>query len=482
MLKKSSLTKGSFGVLEKAMNYVNGNSHSFLKLANSDPKRFESPFPVNQIKPEERLTQVTKLSNGVRIVTETPSLPGPVTLGVLLETGTSNETKDSSGALFSIKSTYYKSNLNTNETINYGMVQMSGGKYDMNYDRERTLFKASCLSHDVSDIFAMMSDCVLEPRSQIAANAAISKMKYQRKVEAVKNPGQDDTDSILSQAFGHHGLGMPILGYEKNTENLNAFTLQKFQIENFSPERIIIAGVGVENHGEFVSLVEDHWASIRYGSRQTQKIEQAFSEFELRTVDPNSHKNDIYLVFESVASSHEDMIKACLTRELFGSADVGNPNNQETNFGLFVGELYNKEKSVYAAECFNLHFNNSGLLGFRLNTSGEASNKTIEALTKVVHSLDKLTEKDLVLAKKRLTRKVLEATADDYLRVGEILNHQSIFGENKLQNMLKAVEAVNVHDLSGFIRGTLRNKAGLFVKGSHPSSVYGLGKIKELLK
>lgn len=46
---------------------------------------------------------------------------------------------------------------------------MSGGHFEMNYDQESTYFGASCLAHDAVDVFNMISDCALEPRSVLAA-------------------------------------------------------------------------------------------------------------------------------------------------------------------------------------------------------------------------------------------------------------------------------------------------------------------------
>ena len=40
----------------------------------------------------------------------------------------------------------------------------------MDYDQERTYYKANCLNYDVVDIFNMMADCALEPRSVTAAS------------------------------------------------------------------------------------------------------------------------------------------------------------------------------------------------------------------------------------------------------------------------------------------------------------------------
>ncbi len=54
-----------------------------------------------------------------------------------------------------------------------GMIQMSGGNVEMDYDQEKMYFRGHCLEHDVYDIFQLLIDAALEPRSQIAANVGI---------------------------------------------------------------------------------------------------------------------------------------------------------------------------------------------------------------------------------------------------------------------------------------------------------------------
>lgn len=43
-------------------------------------------------------------------------------MSILLKVGTRDETPETSGALHSIQNTYLKTIMNTNETINYGIV------------------------------------------------------------------------------------------------------------------------------------------------------------------------------------------------------------------------------------------------------------------------------------------------------------------------------------------------------------------------
>ena len=70
-----------------------------------------------------------------------------------MDVGTRDETHDSSGAMLALKNTYIKTQKHTNETMNYNVIQMSGGNLDMDYDQERTYFRGSCIEYDAIDMF-----------------------------------------------------------------------------------------------------------------------------------------------------------------------------------------------------------------------------------------------------------------------------------------------------------------------------------------
>jgi len=62
------------------------------------------------------------------------------------------------------------------------------------------------------------------------------------------NTGEDLTEHLLQAAFGTHGLGQPLKGLRHNYKYLHASVLQKFQLENINPERIVVGAAGVDNH------------------------------------------------------------------------------------------------------------------------------------------------------------------------------------------------------------------------------------------
>jgi len=132
----------------------------------------------------------------------------------------------------------------------------------MEYDQESAYFGAHCLAHDVVDVFGVVADCALEPRSVVTANVGAAKNVETHKLDAYLKTGESFNNAIFKTAYGLKGLGLPLKGLSGNVGNLNHYTLQKFQLENITPNKIYVCGAGIENHGEFVDLVADKLSHI----------------------------------------------------------------------------------------------------------------------------------------------------------------------------------------------------------------------------
>lgn len=68
------------------------------------------------------------------VLTESVSVPSTVNLGVFADVGSRDEDAESSGALLLLKHVALKTALTTNETVNYGVFQMSGAKFEVKYN------------------------------------------------------------------------------------------------------------------------------------------------------------------------------------------------------------------------------------------------------------------------------------------------------------------------------------------------------------
>jgi predicted Zn-dependent peptidase len=142
---------------------------------------------------------------------------------------------------------------------------MSGGDMTMNYDQESMFFKGHCLEYDTIDMFQMMVDIALEPRSVLAANVAKSKNAKSHDLAnhmAKFDPSSADADHLLRTAYGYNTLGMPLMGTGSNIGNIDARMLQQFIMDNITPKKCTIVASGVKNHNEYVELVKERLGEV----------------------------------------------------------------------------------------------------------------------------------------------------------------------------------------------------------------------------
>lgn len=93
------------------------------------------------------------------------------------------------------------------------------------FDQESTYFSAHCLAHDAVDVFGVLADCALEPRSVVASEVGAYKNAETHKLDAFLKTGESFNDAIFKTAYGVKGLGLPLKGLQGNVKNLTHYTL-----------------------------------------------------------------------------------------------------------------------------------------------------------------------------------------------------------------------------------------------------------------
>lgn len=246
------------------LNRVDSGTTAY-NVAKYDPTQMLTGHKPMFLNEQQAEYNVTNLNNGFTVLTETSTFPSAVNMGFLMDVGTRDENAENSGALLALKNTYLKTLKHTNETMNYNVIQMSGGYLDMDYDQERTYFRGQCIEYDTIDMFQVMVDIALEPRSVMAANVARSKNQKTHDLDhhlQKFDPFMTAQELILRTAYGYNTLGMPRHGLESNVGNLDARCLQQFIMDNITPKKCLIVANGVKNHKEFVDLTRERLGDL----------------------------------------------------------------------------------------------------------------------------------------------------------------------------------------------------------------------------
>ena len=432
-----------------------------------------SSFSDNQV-------QTTKLDNGVRVVTRANNVPGQIHMGMLLDVGARDETAETSGSLHSIKVTKYKTALQTNETVNYGMVQMSGGKYDMTYDREVSFYKLSCLDHDVVDLFSMMADCALEPRSILAANVAMNKLSFSHETERKSGRHSDLDDTVMRNIYGDGGLGNALLGDKSNIEHLNAFTLQKFQVENYSPEKLIVSGLGVKNHYEFVELVNEKLNELELSGSLNQRQQAQFREGRI-VLPEKSNSGSLVICVESSGWNGAESLTAQLLSTLLGGVEVNHFDSVVKPEGELYDNFYSKNSGVNSVEAFSQTFNDTGFFGLRLNAMAqEMPSASRNLLSSVKNVLQNLTEEQFNAARKRLKVRVTRALDQPEILIEEWSRSLNTFG-NSQSPLCENLTNLTMQQFKNNALKLLKGKMNVTAQGGNVEQLPELSELKKLL-
>lgn len=377
--------------------------------------------------------------------------------------GTRDETAETSGALLALKNTYLKTLKHTNETINYGMIQMSGGSLTMDYDQEKTYFKGHCIEYDVLDMFQMLVDCALEPRSVLAANVARAKNRKSHDLHNYLHhydPFSGSHENLLRTAYGYNTLGMPHLGLEKNIDNVDARMIQQFIMDNVTPKKGLIVASGVSNHREFVDLVKERLGELLPVPEhlyERKSSEYIGGEFRNWTETPNTN---ITVAFESCEWGHDSVPALHVMGALIGEAQSFAPG---LGFNR-ASKMIQNNTFVDNCHAINHHFSDSGLFGISVEGQGSHSEELMGAVLEELNALkNNISDEDLHRAKSALKMSILKSMETQGDRLEELARNYQTFGELTFHKYIEQVEAVTASDISDCAERVLSNKPTLVV-------------------
>jgi processing peptidase subunit beta len=122
----------------------------------------------------------------------------------------------------------------------------------------------------------MMADCAFEPKNFVAASVGVNKNEKSHQLDAHLGGNQTFNDAVYTAAFGQSSLGNKLYGNKSNVGNLTAYVIQNFQNTQVTPDRIVIAASGVENHQEFVDLVNEKMFFTQLPSKSAQRSQSTY--------------------------------------------------------------------------------------------------------------------------------------------------------------------------------------------------------------
>ncbi|NME81788.1 pitrilysin family protein [Clostridium sp. SM-530-WT-3G] len=251
------------------------------------------------------------LKNGLRVVTEKIEHLNSISIGVMVQNGSRNESQDVNGISHFIEHMFFKG---TDKRTSKGImeeIENVGGQINAFTSKEATCYYIKALNTHIDLSLDILSDILLNAKFD---PEEIEKEKgvVIEEINMSQDSPEDVLDDVYSKAcYGNDPLGNPILGTIDLVKSFTREKIVKFIEEKYTPYNSVISICGNFKDDELRDLIEKYFGSwecknknivdygnsiIQVGSAYGKKeIEQLHISLGLKGL-PYADKNNYSLV------------------------------------------------------------------------------------------------------------------------------------------------------------------------------------------
>jgi predicted Zn-dependent peptidase len=373
------------------------------------------------------------LSNGIRIIHK-PVKNQVAHCGVIINTGSRDETNQEQGIAHFIEHTLFKGTKKRKAFHILSRLENVGGELNAYTTKEETCIYASFLSpyyERTLELFADISLHSIFPKAEIEKEkeVVIDEINSYR-----DNPAEEIFDEIEDQVFAGHPLGRNILGTKELVRGFSRKNIFRFIKRTFNTEETVICSVGNIDFNKLIKLSEKYFGEVKANPRSFKR--QQFSGYTPKTKRFNKGMYQAHCIIANEAYNRQDQKRASLV--LLNNILGGPGLNTRLNMGI-------REKYGF---CYNIESNytqysDTGIISIYLGTDFDYLEKTIKLAHKELNKLrnQKLGSLQLQRAKQQMIGQIAisqESNVNELLAIGK-----SILAYDKVDSIEKVLQEID---------------------------------------
>lgn len=222
---------------------------------------------------ESRQIEVTRLPNGIPVITEHMPHVRSVSVGVWVASGSRREVGPENGISHFLEHMLFKGTATRSAEDIARSVDSIGGHLDAFTAKELVSYNTKVLDEHLDIAFDVISDLVLNP---VFRPEDIEKEKgvilEELKMES-DNPEYLVHETFINRFWKGHSLGKPIIGTQKTIRGFDRPMLSEFHTRMYQPANILITAAGHLQHGDMVRLAEKQFGQLAIGPKLRTEAE-----------------------------------------------------------------------------------------------------------------------------------------------------------------------------------------------------------------
>ena len=381
--------------------------------------------------------RLTRLPNGLTVVTERMDRVETVSLGAYVATGTRHEDAQENGASHFLEHMAFKGTEKRNAAQIAEEIENVGGQINAYTAREQTAYYVKLLKEDAAlgaDIIGdILCHSTFDPDEMERERGVI----LQEIGQANDTPDDIVFDHFQDAAFKSQPMGRPVLGTEELIRGMRRDTLMGYMRRHYTASNIVVAAAGNIEHDRFLDLVQNHFADLPTHTAPAP-LPGIYTGGEFREARDLDQVH-ICLGFPTVGYKDPAYYPSMLLATLLGGG---------MSSRLFQ-EVREKRGLVYAIYAFASPYQDGGLFGIYAGTgeseAAELIPVTLDELSKVQHEV---TAAELNRARAQVKASLLMSLESPGSRCEQIARQIQVFGRiMPTEETVAKINAVTIDDV-----------------------------------
>ncbi|KDN44556.1 putative MAS1-mitochondrial processing peptidase beta chain precursor [Tilletiaria anomala UBC 951] len=309
--------------------YLVGRSLASVALRPAPAKRVAAVVPARTLATainRSPITQVTTLSNGLTVATESNPSAQTATVGAWIDAGSRAETDATNGTAHFLEHMAFKG---TGKRTQQGLeleVENLGAHLNAYTSREQTVYYAKSFRKDVDKAVDIISDILQNSKLEQSAIERERDVILREQEEVDKQTEEVVFDHLHAVAFQGQALGRTILGPEKNIRTITRDDLSSYIKTNYTADRMVLVGSGGIEHAELVKLAEKNFSSLPVSTNpialgQSSHPKTKFVGSDVRIRDDSMPTCNFAIAVEGVSWKSPDYFPMLVLQSIMGNWD-----------------------------------------------------------------------------------------------------------------------------------------------------------------
>ncbi len=402
-------------------------------------------------------TQLSTLTNGLRVATDRVDTVDTVSLGIWIDVGTRHEPAEINGVAHFLEHMAFKGTERRSALAIAEEIEAVGGHLNAYTSRESTAYYAKVLKEDIPlalDILSDILQCSTFDLEEIERERTVI---LQEIGQANDTPDDIIFDYFQERAFPDQAMGRPVLGSPEIIRRLGRDAVLGYLRDHYGARRMVLAAAGHLDHERIVDLAEELLGRMPADRSTTTEPARYIGG------DRREHRDleQLHLVmgFPGPALDHPDYYAAAVLSTALGGG---------MSSRLFQ-EIREKRGLVYAIHSFVHGYRDGGLFGIYAGTGEAEAAELVPALCEQAVRLQAgLSPVELNRAKTQMKAGLLMSLESTSARCEQLAQHLLIHGTPfDPVDIVRRIEAV---DDDAIRRVVARWRSG-------PPTLVGLGPV-----